>query len=130
MDKSIFDAFDNGRATAGGETTDIGRLPWNPHKNFEGVYLKNVIPGETTGGVFACCLVRIDPGKKIGMHTHPADIELHEVIAGTGTCLTEQGDIAYTPGSMAILPANSPHEVLAGGKGLWLFAKFIKTAHE
>lgn len=125
MEKGICGIFANGVATVQGESLALGPLPWNPHKEFEGVYLKNLITGDKTGGLFTCHLVRIDPGKAIGMHAHPSSIELHEVIAGEGTCLTEQGDIAYAPGSLAVLPANSAHEVRAGKNGLHLFAKFI-----
>lgn len=125
MEKKIFCAFDNGRVTANGKTAGLGERPWNPHKDFEGVYLKNVVTGDKTGGAFTCHLVRIDPGKKIGLHSHPDSIELHEVIAGNGACVTEQGDIAYAPGIVAVLAAKSPHEVLAGEDGLCLFAKFV-----
>jgi quercetin dioxygenase-like cupin family protein len=119
--------FENGRLTVNGETKDLGPQPWNPHKDFEGVYLKNVVTGDKTGGAFTCHLVRIEPDKKIGMHAHPACIELHEVIFGDGMCVTEQGDIPYAPGSIAVLAVNSPHEVRAGKQGLYLFAKFINV---
>lgn len=125
MEKNMFNTFENGRMTANGESIDLGTLPWNPHQEFEGVYLKNVVTASQTKGAFSCHLVRIEPGKKIGMHSHPASIELHEVISGHGTCLTGQGDILYSPGSMAVLPMNSAHEVRAGELGLCLFAKFI-----
>jgi quercetin dioxygenase-like cupin family protein len=125
MGKSIFHTFENGQVTANGETEDLSPQPWNPHKDFEGVYLKNVVTGDKTGGAFTCHLVRIAPDKKIGMHAHPTSTELHEVIDGDGKCVTEQGDVPYAPGSIAILAANSPHEVHAGEQGLCLFAKFI-----
>lgn len=128
MKTGLFSVFDKGRATAGGETTELATLPWNAHKEFAGVYLKNVVMADKTGGRFTCHLVRIEPGKKIGMHAHPSSIELHEVIAGDGTCITEQGNIPYAPGSMAVLTMNSPHEVRAGESGLCLLAKFINIS--
>lgn len=127
MGKNTFHAFDDGRVTANGKTVGLGEIPWNPHKDFEGVYLKNVVTGDKTDGAFTCHLVRIDPEKKIGLHLHQDNIELHEIIAGDGTCVTEQGNIAYTPGIIAVLAANSPHEVQAGKNGLCLFAKFISV---
>jgi quercetin dioxygenase-like cupin family protein len=130
MNGAIFDEFSNGQATVDGVTTALGTLPWVPHKDFEGVYLKHLIPGDKTGNAFACLLVRIDPGKKIGLHSHPNDLELHEVISGYGSCVTAQGDIDYAPGSMAVLPANSPHEVQAGDQGLCLFAKFVSITEQ
>lgn len=125
MKKDIFSTFEKGWFTANGETTALARLPWNQHKDFDGVYLKDIVTADKTGGAFSCHLVRIEPGKKIGLHSHSSSIELHEVILGEGTCMAEQGDIPYAPGSMAILPVGSPHQVLAGENGLCLFAKFI-----
>lgn len=125
MEKDIFSAFDTGQITADGETTHLASLHWNRHGEYEGVYLKNIVTADKTGGLFTCHLVRIEPGKKIGLHSHPSSIELHEVIWGDGVCLTGQRDILYAPGSISILPADSPHEVRAGENGLHLFAKFI-----
>lgn len=125
MDMRTFALFEHGMLAAEGSCTNIDDIPWNRHKDFAGVYLKNIVTPEKTGGRFTCHLVRIEPGKKIGLHTHPTSIELHEVIDGQGFCLTEQGRIAYAPGSMAILPSNVGHEVQAGEDGLCLFAKFI-----
>lgn len=125
MERDIFAHFDNGTLAASGTAASIASLPWNEHKDFKGVFLKNIVTADLTGGLFTCHLVRIEPGMKIGLHTHPTSIELHEVISGSGKCLTKQGEIVYGPGSMSVLPENSPHEVLAGERGLCLFAKFI-----
>lgn len=125
MQQNTFARFENGTLAAGGTSASIASLPWNEHKDFKGVFLKSIVPAELTAGLVNCLLVRIEPGMKIGLHTHPTSIELHEVIEGSGTCITEQGDLPYAPGVIAVLPANSPHEVLAGKDGLCLFAKFV-----
>ena len=125
METSLFSLFENGTLAVAGESFSLAALDWQPHPEFPGVSLKHVAGADKTGGLFTCHLVRIEPGKAIGMHTHPSSIELHEVMGGQGSCVTEQGEIVYSPGSMAVLPANSPHEVRAGGQGLYLFAKFI-----
>lgn len=125
MIQDIFTLFDNGMLADSKKRIDLGSLEWNAHQQFAGVYLKNVVTADQTGGLFTCLLVRIEPGHAIGLHIHPSSVELHEVIKGDGVCHTEQGDIPYAPGTMAILPANAPHEVKAGGNGLFLFAKFI-----
>ena len=125
MNRQLFTAFGTGNVAVLGQSIDIGSIAWNKHKDFEGVFLKNLVTPEHTNGLFSCHLVRIEPGKKIGLHTHPTSIELHEVIAGEGKCLTVHGEIPYLPGKMAVLPENSQHEVLAGEKGLYLFAKFV-----
>ena len=125
MENDLFQQFENGALAGAGGQTDLGRLAWNEHKDFAGVFLKNVITAEQSGGLFTCHLVRIEPNRAIGLHTHPASIELHEVTAGSGVCLTDQGEIAYAPGTVAIIFRNAPHEVRAGEEGLRLFAKFI-----
>lgn len=125
MYRQIFTSFENGKLTNGAGSVDISNIPWNEHKDFKGVFLKSVVTAENTKGLFACLLVRIEPGKKIGMHTHPDSIELHEIISGEGKCLTEHGEISYAPGRLAVLAENSPHEVQAGENGLCLFAKFV-----
>lgn len=125
MDKHTFSLFESGRLAITGEFLDIRDVPWNAHNKFSGVFLKNIVTAEHTRGLFTCHLVRIAPGSRIGMHSHPESMELHEVVAGEGLCLTESGEIPYVPGSMAVLPENSPHEVRAGEGGLCLFAKFI-----
>ena len=127
MDKQMFNRFENGKLAIEGKNIEISAIPWNEHTNFKGVFLKNIVAAEHTKGLLTCHLVHIEPGRKIGSHTHPINIELHEVIAGYGKCITEFGEIPYTKGVIAILPENSPHEVLAGESGLYLFAKFINT---
>lgn len=125
MENNLFQRFENGILVNGKEQTDVKKLEWNKHKDFNGVSLKNVVSAEQTAGLFTCHLVRIEPGCKIGMHSHPASIEIHEVINGSGGCLTDNGEIAYVPGTMSILACNAPHEVRAGAEGLCLFAKFV-----
>ena len=125
METNMFRQFDEGVLAANGENIDMAGRSWNEHRDFSGVYLKNVVSAEQTEGVMSCHLVRIEPNKMIGMHTHPASIELHEVIAGSGVCVTEQGTVDYRPGRVAVLDRNAPHEVRAGENGLCLFAKFI-----
>ena len=125
MDRQMVTCFENGTLVVEGKHIEISNIPWNEHSNFKGVFLKNVVTAEHTNGLFTCHLVRIEPGCKIGRHTHPTSIELHEVIAGDGKCVTQWGEIPYTPGVMAVLPANSPHEVPAGANGLYLLAKFV-----
>lgn len=121
----IFEQFEKGRITTSARTKEGASIPWNEHKDFPGVFLKNLVTGEQTNGLFTCHLVRIEPNGKIGLHAHPASIELHEVVAGSGTCVTQDEDIAYAPGSLTVLACNIPHEVRAGRDGLYLFAKFM-----
>lgn len=125
MKEDLFQQFEHGTLVHGGQQTQLEPVAWNRHKDFAGVFLKNVVTAAHTNGLFTCHLVRIDPGCTIGLHTHPTSIEIHEVLRGNGVCLTDEGKISYTPGTIAILAHNAPHEVQAGSDGLCLFAKFI-----
>ncbi|MDL2266631.1 cupin domain-containing protein [Desulfovibrio sp. OttesenSCG-928-G15] len=125
MGDSLFQCFAKGMLAVQGKDRDLATVPWNEHRDFKGVFLKNIVLAEHTKNLLTCHLVRIEPGCRIGKHVHPDSMELHEVVAGGGSCITESGEIAYTPGVVAVLPENSPHEVVAGEVGLCLFAKFV-----
>ena len=122
---ALFDAFVQGTVIHGAECTSALSLAWNRHKTFAGVFLKNLLGNESTSGMLSCHLVRIDPNMSIGLHSHPDSMELHEVIAGNGTCVIPDGTFSYAPGTISVIAHDTPHEVHAGGDGLYLFAKFI-----
>jgi len=121
----LFEMFDAGAVMLAGKRTEISRLAWNPHKDFKGVFLKNVLSEDQTDGLLACKLVRIEPNRELGMHTHPDSMELHEVIAGGGVCITKHGETSYIPGTISLIARNAPHAVRAGENGLCFFAKFV-----
>lgn len=126
--QNLFEQFSTGQChlpNSPDSTTDCAALPWHKHPQFEGVELKHLITAAHTHGQFSYHLVRIAPGKRIGLHTHPTQLETHEVITGTGQCITEGKQITYRPGTLAVLPAKQPHEVIAEKNGLYLFAKFM-----
>lgn len=99
-------------------------LPWVEHKAFKGVFLKHLIKGEDTGGALSCHLVRINSGCCIDHHTHEGKLEVHEVIEGSGNCQVNDEFIPYMPGSVALIPADIDHKVVAGKEGIFLLAKF------
>ena len=125
MSNELFKAFDNGSLRLPESTTAFADLPWEKHPAFDGVELKHIISAKNTGGQFSYHLVRIAPNKAIGNHIHQTQLETHEVIAGSGTCVNNGTELAYEPGTITILPIGLPHEVKAGADGLYLFAKFI-----
>ena len=125
MGKELFQQFDNGVLASAGQEINLRFSVWNKHKDFIGVSLKTLVAADQTDGLFTCHLVRIEPNHKIGLHTHPGSIELHEVIEGSGICLMDQGEVPYAPGVMAVIARDEEHEVRAGEEGLYLFAKFI-----
>jgi len=128
MHEDIFTVFAEGTLADGDQRIALSSLPWQAHPQFAGVFLKNLVTLTQTGGGFSCHLVRIEPGQAIGWHSHPASIELHEVVRGAGVCRTERGNIPYVPGTMGLMAAQSFHEIVAGEQGLFLFAKFVTVA--
>ena len=124
--KELFERFSTeGRLRLPGGEIPFGELPWNPHQAFAGVELKHLVTGQETGGQFSYHLVRVAPGKAIGAHVHQAQLETHEVLAGSGACVSGGARLDYAPGVVSILPKGELHEVTAGPEGLCLFAKFI-----
>lgn len=122
----LFEKFDTeGQLLTPGAQRQFCDLPWRGHPTFEGVALKHLITSQETNGQFSCHLVKIAPRRKIGSHVHQTQLETHEVVAGSGTCINNGAQIGYEPGVVSIFPANIPHEVAAGEDGLYLFAKFI-----
>lgn len=103
----------------------ISDAEWTRHPLFEGVYLKNMIKGEDSGGLFSSHLVKIDPDCCLADHCHEAQMELHEVIEGDGQCRLIEKKFDYHPGKMALIPKGENHRVQAGKNGLTLMAKFF-----
>ena len=119
------EAFDNWHLRLPDRKTDFANVPWSKHATFDGVELKPLVTGKNTNGQFSFHLVRIAPGKKIGAHTHPAQLETHEIIEGTGACINNGVRLSYAPGVISLFPPGFAHSVHAGEEGLLLFAKFM-----
>ena len=124
--KNLFEKFnEGGKLLLPDATVTFDAIPWSKHPAFEGVELKHIITSERTDGEFSYHLVRIAPNKKIGSHIHEKQLETHEVISGTGVCVNDGVELPYETGVISIFPIGVPHEVIAGGDGLCLFAKFM-----
>ena len=122
--EELFSRFEKGRLHTPGGVRDFSEIQWSKHPKFEGVELKHLIQGAQTKEQFSYHLVRIAPGKKIGLHTHATQLETHEVVEGSGFCINQVVKIAYESGVVTIFPIGVEHEVEAGLNGLLLFAKF------
>ena len=125
MNNEVFEAFNTGRLSIVGGDVAFEQINWSKHPTFEGVELKHIVTGNDTNGQFSFHLVRIAPGKTIGNHIHETQLETHEVISGSGVCVNDGKEIEYEAGVISIMPAKIPHEVKAGDKGLYMFAKFM-----
>lgn len=124
--KNLFEKFnEGGKLLLPDATVTFDAIPWSKHPAFEGVELKHIITSERTNGQFSYHLVRIAPNKEIGNHIHEKQLETHEVISGTGVCVNDGVELPYETGIISIFPVGVPHEVIAGGDGLCLFAKFM-----
>lgn len=121
----LFETFNRGNLKLPSGNISFSDIPWSNHPTFEGVELKHIVTAKDTQGQFSYHLVHVAPDKSIKTHIHETQLETHEIIAGSGVCINEDARIAYEPGTISILPAGIPHEVIAGKEGLYLFAKFI-----
>jgi len=103
----------------------ISNVKWQKHPSFKGVYLKLIISGTDTLGVFSSHLVKIDPECCLEAHCHENQMELHEVIEGEGIFQLVEDSFEYHPGKISVTPKGKKHMVKAGKKGLTLMAKFF-----
>ena len=103
---------------------NIDELTWNPHSSFKGVYLKNLVTEEDSNNRLTYHIVKVEPNCMLDTHIHDTKIETHEVISGSGKMYLNDKKINYSVGYICVIPANTPHKVVAGKKGLYLLAKF------
>ena len=122
---TVYEAFDKGMLLTESTKLDLTTSDWNAVPGLKGVHLKDILVSAQTEGKISCHLVKIEPNCKIDLHTHPDHVEIHEVIQGEGNCLLNTETQEYNSGTVAFIPKNLEHEVVAGDKGLYLFAKFI-----
>ncbi|WDP93315.1 MAG: cupin domain-containing protein [Desulfobacter sp.] len=104
---------------------NIADVPWLKHPQFDGVYLKHLIKGDETCGIFSSHIVKIDPNQCLKTHCHKDQVELHEVLDGSGIYGIAGQEHDYHPGKIALIPKGEDHMVLAGENGLILLAKFF-----
>jgi quercetin dioxygenase-like cupin family protein len=122
IDTGIIHEHETVVSISSGQRTDS--LPWVPHPKFSGVFLRHLVTGRDTGGRMSLHHVRIYPGSSIGDHMHAGQVEIHDVLSGEGTCTFSGKEIPYVPGVLGIIPADTPHRIDAGEKGMLLLATF------
>lgn len=123
--ENFFEMFDRGNLSLPNGNKPFTAMPWCKHPTFEGVELKHIVTAADTNGEFSFHLVKIAPNKKIELHTHDTQLETHEVVCGSGVCVNEGQELAYSVGTISIMRMGTQHEVIAGDDGLYLFAKFF-----
>ena len=117
--------FENGSLYTILNKKELTNGEWNPHKKFAGVSLKNLAVSSDSGGRVSCHLVRVEPGCELSLHSHENNLEIHEVISGSGTLKLGGNNYEYRSGSLSVIPDGAEHEVIAGPEGLYILAKFI-----
>lgn len=116
--------FENGKGHFITGEENFSELLFEPHKKFTGVALKHLVTGKETEGQLSCHLVRVEPFCCLESHTHPAHLEVHEVVAGEGTYIIDGRKYFYQPGSIGVIPMDVSHRVEAGQEGLYILATF------
>ena len=107
------------------KSENSSEFPWTDHPKFTGVYLKHLIKGTETDGLFSAHIVKIDPNCSLMEHCHEDQWELHEIVKGYGVCRLGNVGYDYHSGIMAVIPKGVSHGVRAGEDGLILLAKFF-----
>jgi len=105
----------------------VDDLPWNPHASFKGVSLKHLITGKDTDDKLSYHIVKIEPEAVLDTHLHDGKMEIHQVLSGNGQMYMDGKTIAYSEGIMCIIPANTPHKVVAGKDGMYILAIFTPS---
>ena len=109
------------------EAKAVADLPWNAHASFKGVFLKHLIVGKDTDDKLSYHIVKIEPECVLDTHLHDGKIEIHQIIAGSGKMYLEGKVIDYSQGQICIIPANTPHKVVAGKDGMYILAIFTPS---
>ena len=109
------------------EAKAVADLPWNAHASFKGVFLKHLIVSKDTDDKLSYHIVKIEPECVLDTHLHDGKIEIHQIIAGSGKMYLEGKVIDYSQGQICIIPANTPHKVVAGKDGMYILAIFTPS---
>ena len=121
---NIANDFENGKIFTKTEIFNAQELDFVPHAKFKGVSLKHLVKGAMTGGLISSHLVRVEPGCVLDTHIHENNLEIHEVIAGSGKAMVGDKEVDYLPGVIGVLPAGMSHRIVAGEEGIYILAKF------
>lgn len=120
----IENCFENGLIFTSEKGILGENITYMPHPKFKGVFLKHLVTGEFTDNKISCHLVKVEPFCTLDAHVHENCLEVHEIIAGDGTCFIGENEVNYCLGSIGVIPSNTPHKVKAGSKGIYILAKF------
>lgn len=116
--------FENGSIYSLQGAAKADTIEFTPHAKFKGVALKHLVRAEQTGGLLSCHLVKVDSFCSLASHSHPDNLEIHQVISGAGEGLLAEAPVGYAAGTVTVIPKNVPHQVTAGAEPLYILAVF------
>ena len=117
LEKSVF--YVNSK-----EITSDG-IPWHPHPQFKGVFMKDIITGKDTDNRMSCHYVLLEPDSVISEHAHSTQYEIHDVLCGSGKSVVQGFQVRYNSKITANIPEGTLHEVRASHEGLLLKCTFF-----
>lgn len=100
-------------------------VPWQPHPEWNGVFLKDLVSCEETRGSFSYHLVRVKSGATVRDHAHSDQWEWNMILDGSGVFLMGGDEILVKPGQSFGTPPGVRHTMTAGDEDLTLCAFFF-----
>ena len=123
--KSMTDVFGNGAVLFPDFETDAAAKPWTPHPRWKGVFLKDLVTGNETGGKFSYHLVKVLQDCEVKDHGHETQWEWNQIIDGDGIFVIGDKEVPIEPGQTFVTPPGIHHIVSAGDEDLVLLAIFV-----
>jgi mannose-6-phosphate isomerase-like protein (cupin superfamily) len=75
-------------------------------------------------------LMALSPGEEIGMETHEDTDQVFYIVKGEGRAVVGGESHAFKRGSMVVVPAGTPHNLINdAGEGLKLFTIYVPPHH-
>jgi mannose-6-phosphate isomerase-like protein (cupin superfamily) len=123
--KNVMDIFDPEVVFLPEQEIETAKKPWYPHPEWRGVFLKDLVTGKETGGMFSYHLVRIWEDSKVMDHNHETQWEWNRIIDGEGVFLFGDREVLLACGQTFITPPGIHHSVNAHSGDLSLLAVFV-----
>lgn len=122
----ISEPFKQGSLLLPGIEVRAMEKPWYSHPAWDGVFLKDLVTANETGGAFSYHLVRVEPNGEVADHDHETQWEWNVVLAGSGSFLVDGAAVPVAgPGQTFVTPPRTHHTVSAGDDELSLLALFV-----
>ena len=81
---------------------------WGEHPRFKGVMLKQLLTG-ADNGLASVNMVRLEAGKEIPHHTHPAHVETAFILSGKVYLWLGDQEVLFSAGQVVAVPMNTVH---------------------